>query len=101
MVPPELRVTVVYCAPGCEDVSEVTLPPGATVGDAVRAAGVLERRPEIAQAAPDVGVWGRACALTQRVEHGDRVEIYRPLTVDPKEARRVRADVRRRRSGGR
>jgi putative ubiquitin-RnfH superfamily antitoxin RatB of RatAB toxin-antitoxin module len=101
MAPPDVRVTVVYCAPGCEDVSEVTLPAGATVGEAIGAAGVLGRRPEIAATSPEVGIWGRSCALTQRVEDGDRVEIYRPLTIDPKEARRVRAEVRRRRSGRR
>lgn len=96
---PELHVTVVYCAPGCEDLSEVALPAGATVGDAVAACGVLERRPEIGAVAPDVGIWGRPCGLAQPLEDGDRVEIYRPLTVDPKEARRVRAEIRRRRSG--
>lgn len=99
MAPPEVRVTVVFCAPACEDVSEVTLPGGATVGDAIGAAGVLVRRPEIATSSPNVGIWGRPCALSQAVEDGDRVEIYRPLTVDPKEARRVRAEVRRRRAG--
>jgi len=98
MARPELRITVVYCAPGCEDLAELTLPAGATVADAIRASGVLDRRPEIVSAAPDVGIWGRACAMTQRLEDGDRVELYRPLTVDPKEARRVRAEVRRRRS---
>ena len=98
MARPELRITVVYCAPGCEDLAELTLPAGATVADAIRASGVLDRRPEIVAAAPDVGIWGRACAMTQRLEDGDRVELYRPLTVDPKEARRVRAEVRRRRS---
>ena len=79
----------------------MTLPVGATVADAIRASGVLDRRPEMAAAAPDVGIWGRASAMTQRLEDGDRVELYRPLTVDPKEARRVRAEVRRRRSGRR
>ncbi|MGZ8274410.1 MAG: RnfH family protein [Burkholderiaceae bacterium] len=97
MALPDVRVTVVYCAPGCEDISDVTLPGGATVGDAIVAAGVLGRQPEIALSAPQVGVWGRSCALSQRLNEGDRVEIYRSLTVDPKEARRVRADVRRRR----
>jgi uncharacterized protein len=99
MAPPDVTVTVVYCAPGCEDISEVTLPAGATVGDAIGAAGVLVRWPEIGTSSPDAGIWGRSCALAQRVEDGDRVEIYRPLTVDPKEARRVRAEVRGRRSG--
>ena len=99
MAPPDVRVTVVYCAPGCEDLTEVTLPAGATVGDAIGAAGLLVRRPEVGASPPDVGIWGRSCALTQPIEDGDRVEIYRPLTVDPKEARRVRAQVRRRRAG--
>ena len=98
MARPELHITVAYCAPGCEDIAELTLPVGATVADAIRASGVLDRRPEVAAGAPDVGIWGRACAMTQRLEDGDRVELYRPLMVDPKEARRVRAEVRRLRS---
>jgi len=101
MAPPEINVSVVYCAPGCEDVSELKLATGATVGDAIDAAGVRLRRPEVATGVLDVGVWGRSAPLTQRLEDGDRVEIYRPLAVDPKEARRVRAEVRRRRSGRR
>lgn len=101
MVRPELRVTVVCCAPGCEDLTELALPAGATVADAIRASGVLERWPETAATAPDVGIWGRASAMTQRLEDGDRVELYRPLTVEPKVARRVRAEVRRRRSARR
>lgn len=99
MAPPEVRITVVWCAPGCEDLLELTLPDGATVGDAIGAAGVLRRHPDSAAGTPDVGIWGRACTLAQRLADGDRVEIYRPLTVDPKEARRVRAAVRRRRAG--
>jgi putative ubiquitin-RnfH superfamily antitoxin RatB of RatAB toxin-antitoxin module len=98
MARPEVHVTVVCCAPGDEDLTEVTLPAGATVADAIRVSGVLDRRPATGAAEPDVGIWGRACAITQRLEDGDRVELYRPLTVDPKEARRVRAEVRRRRS---
>ena len=43
----------------------------------------------------DVGIWGRRCSLDQLVAEGDRVEIYRPLTIDPMEARRTRATLRR------
>jgi putative ubiquitin-RnfH superfamily antitoxin RatB of RatAB toxin-antitoxin module len=94
----DVRVVVVYCAPGCEDVSEVTLAAGATVGDAIDAAGVRARHRDLAATALDVGIWGRACSLGQALSDGDRVEIYRPLIVDPKEARRVRVEVRRRRA---
>jgi len=91
-----LRVTVVFCAPGVEDVSEVTLPPGSSVEDAIAAARLRARRPELKDPL-DAGIWGRRCSLDQQVSAGDRVEIYRPLTIDPMEGRRVRANLRRRR----
>jgi hypothetical protein len=89
-----LRVTVAFCAPGVEDVSEVTLPPGSTVRDAIAAAGLRVRRPELKDPL-DAGIWGRRCSLDQPLTKGDRVEIYRPLVIDPMEGRRVRADLRR------
>jgi putative ubiquitin-RnfH superfamily antitoxin RatB of RatAB toxin-antitoxin module len=90
-----LRVTVVFCAPGVEDVSEVTLAPGSSVEDAIAAARLHARRPELKDPL-DTGIWGRRCSLDQQVSAGDRVEIYRPLTIDPMEGRRVRANLRRR-----
>jgi putative ubiquitin-RnfH superfamily antitoxin RatB of RatAB toxin-antitoxin module len=96
-----LRVSVVYCAPGVEDLIELDLPAGASVGDAVAASGMLRRHPDLAERGPDVGVWGRLCKLEQPLEEGDRVELYRPLLVDPKQARRVRAEVKRRRGRSR
>ena len=100
MAPPELRIAVVYVVPGREDVVEVLMSAGATVADAIERSGVLQRHPQPAGQALDVGVWGHICRPERLLEDGDRVEIYRPLTVDPKEARRVRAAVRRRRAGG-
>jgi putative ubiquitin-RnfH superfamily antitoxin RatB of RatAB toxin-antitoxin module len=97
MDPVELLVTVVYCAPGVEDIVQVRLPAGATVSDAIDASGLLARRTELG-AVPDVGIWGRPCSLKEAVNDADRVELYRPLKVDPKEARRVRARVRRKRA---
>lgn len=63
----------------------VDLAAGATLADALRAAGVA------AGTASDVGIWGRAATLATPLREGDRVELYRPLVVDPKEARRRRA----------
>ena len=93
-----LRVTVAFCAPGVEDVSEVRLPRGSTVRDAIDAAQLLGRRPEL-QDAIDAGIWGRRCSLEQPLTEGDRVELYRPLTIDPMEGRRRRAELRRRGRG--
>lgn len=64
---------------------------GATVLDAIRASGALERFPLLDISTAAVGIWGRASSLTAALEPGDRVEIYRPLAIDPKEARRKRA----------
>jgi uncharacterized protein len=89
-----LRITVAYCAPGVEDISEVQVRPGATVREAIEAAQICVRRPELKDAV-DPGIWGRRCSLDQLLADGDRVELYRPLTIDPKEGRRARADLRR------
>ncbi|MBA3253266.1 MAG: RnfH family protein [Burkholderiaceae bacterium] len=95
-LPPLLKITVAYCAPGVEDVSEVRVPPGSTVRDAIGAAQIHARRPELTDTT-DAGIWGRRCSLDQPLTQGDRVELYRPLTIDPMEGRRARAELRRRR----
>ena len=66
----------------------VNLPTGATVRDALAASGFEGRA---------VGIFGKRVDLDHRLADGDRVEIYRPLAMDPKEARRQRALKRKRR----
>jgi hypothetical protein len=84
---------VVACAPrpGLAVEVQVDVEEGATVLEAIRTSRLPERFAEIDISSQSVGVWGRACALEARLRAGDRVEIYRPLAVDPKEARRLRA----------
>ncbi len=69
----------------------VELPASSTAIDAIRASGLPERFPEIDVGACSLGVWGRACGPQTPLHEGDRVEIYRRLTMDPNEARRLRA----------
>jgi putative ubiquitin-RnfH superfamily antitoxin RatB of RatAB toxin-antitoxin module len=78
--------------------TDVELAVPATALDALRASGVLERWPELAGDAMSVGVWGRVVSPQTVVGDGDRVELYRPLTRDPQEARRLRA-AKKARSG--
>ncbi|HVE90240.1 MAG TPA: RnfH family protein [Burkholderiaceae bacterium] len=92
-----LRITVAYCAPGVEDLTTVRVANGATVRDAIEAAQIYTRQPELKELA-DTGIWGRRCSLDEVLAEGDRVEIYRPLIIDPKEGRRVRVEIRRKRS---
>lgn len=86
-----LRVEVVYALPQGEDAALVELPRGKTALDAVRASGILERHPEIDRRSLKLGIYGQAVAAHAPLADGDRVEIYRPLVLDPKEARRRRA----------
>ncbi len=68
---------------------QLTLCVGATIADALDASGVLKTHPET-QDMP-IGVFGERVALTHLVKSGDRIELYRPLLIDPKEKRRERA----------
>lgn len=82
---------------GVVDEVALNLPVGATVNDAIRASGLLQRHPQIDLTRQRTGVWGRFRALEATVRDQDRVEIYRPLLVDPKQARRER--YRKQRAG--
>ena len=85
-----LHVEVVYCAvPGAVDSVTLTLPDGARVSAALAASGLLQRH-ALSLNALRVGVWCRVQDLSTPLRDRDRVELYRPLTVDPKEARRLR-----------
>ena len=86
-----MRVTLAW-SPAPRQVLEwqLALPAGATVRDAVEASGLRAAAPQLDLGAAEVGVWGRRCEWTAPLREGDRVEIYRPLRVDPKVARRER-----------
>jgi len=95
-----MRVTVVHARPGAQHVLPVEVPPGATVADAIVTSGLLALEPQLELQALSVGIWNRTVDLHARLVADDRVEVYRPLTLDPKEARRLRAEARRRRGAG-
>lgn len=69
--------------------------PGLSVGQVLEASGILGLCPEIDLHVNRVGIFNKICALGDPVTAGDRVEVYRPLLADPKEARRRRAAGRR------
>ena len=81
---------MVYASPDGADAIVVRLPEGATLLDAVRASGVLGRHPELRQRALKLGVFGKTRSQDSNARPGDRIEVYRELAVDPKEARRRR-----------
>jgi uncharacterized protein len=86
-----LAVKVAYSPyAGAVDEAALAVPHDAVLLDALRSSGVLERHPEIDLCSARVGIWGRLRALDAPLRDGDRIEIYRPLQVDPMEARRLR-----------
>ena len=95
---PSLRVAVAWSPrPGEAREVAVELPAGANVLDAIRASGAMTGIDAVDVSTRSVGIWGRGVGLDARLAEGDRVEIYRPLQMDPKEARRRRAQPRRHR----
>jgi uncharacterized protein len=83
----KIRVEVVRALPEAAQVVKLSLPAGSTVLDAVVGAGL--------PAEGSYGIFGRRVSAQARLREGDRVELYRPLFEDPKEARRRRARRRR------
>lgn len=91
-----LRVEVAVAWPAQQVRVEVELPAGSSVGDAIRASKIEQRFPDLDVRPDRIGIFGRLCQPEREVRDGDRIEIYRPLEMDPREARRLRAETERR-----
>ncbi|OTA19419.1 RnfH family protein [Xenorhabdus beddingii] len=88
----EINIEVVYALPERQYLCNVKVSQGATVEQAIVASGLLTLRHDIDLTKNKVGIYSRPAKLTDTLEEGDRVEIYRPLIADPKEMRRKRAE---------
>lgn len=86
-----IDVEVAYAKPEQQVIIALQVEEQATAEQAITQSGILDRFPEIDMATAKVGIFSKACKLQQALSTGDRVEIYRPLLNDPKEARRKRA----------
>jgi len=86
-----LTVEVACALPRRQLILELRVAEGTTAEQAIHASGILGQFPEIDLASSKVGIFGKPCKLTDTLNNGDRVEIYRPLIADPKEIRKQRA----------
>jgi len=86
-----IKVEVAYATQREQALLEIEAEKGVTVRDAIERSGLLGRFPEVDLNVNKVGIHGKVARLDQILETGDRVEIYRPLIADPKEARKRRA----------
>ena len=85
-----LLVEVAYALPERQVLLELEVEEGTTIRQAIERSGILQRYPGIQLARGRVGIFGRRVELDAPLRDGDRVEIYRPLVADPREARRRR-----------
>lgn len=93
----KIRAELVYARAKVQHVIPLELAPGTTVEAAIAASGLLQLCPELVPGRLRIGVWGRSVDPNEPVRNLDRIEIYRPLLVDPKMARRQRAGTSRKR----
>ncbi|KPK56787.1 MAG: RnfH family protein [Gammaproteobacteria bacterium] len=88
-----LTVEVAYATPEKQLILKVEVPAGTTAAEAVRLSGIEEHFPEISADGNPLGIFGRKIKAGQELKAGDRVEIYRALTADPKVVRRELAKL--------
>lgn len=87
----KIEIEVVYALPENQIMRRVSVPSGTTARQAVALSAIIDLFPEIDLACNKLGIFGRLVKQGTILCDGDRVEIYRPLMVDPKESRRRRA----------
>ena len=87
----DFEVEVAYATADEQLILALQVSPGTTLLQAVERSGILDRFPEIDIGSARVGIFGKMAKQDVELTPGDRVEIYRPLIADPKEARKKRA----------
>ena len=88
-----LTVEVILALPDRQVLKVLSVQPGTTVAEAVQQADLQAQFPEIDIANAPLGIWSKQVPPEQLLKAGDRIEIYRPLPMDPREARRILAAV--------
>ncbi|MDD2914765.1 MAG: RnfH family protein [Gallionella sp.] len=86
-----ITIEAVYALPDEQMLFRQSVPEGATVAQAIKLCGILEKYPEIDLTANKLGIFGKLSRADTVLRDRDRIEIYRPLLADPKEVRRKRA----------
>ncbi|MDG1732479.1 MAG: RnfH family protein [Thalassotalea sp.] len=88
----QISIELVYALPNEQTLLSLSVDEKSTIEQAVVESGICQQYPEIDLSINKVGIWNKAAKLTQELEEGDRIEIYRPLIADPKEVRKRRAE---------
>lgn len=89
-----LQIQVCYATPDVEFLRDLEVAPGTTLEQALAASGLAQAVPGLDLAALSTGIYGKKKPLDTVLRQHDRVELYRPLIADPKQARRRRAPAK-------
>ncbi len=88
------QIEVAYALSDVQIIKKIDVSEGCTVKDALVFSEILNQFPEIDLATSKLGIFGKFVPLSALVQSNDRIEIYRPLIIDPKDARRQRAKIK-------
>ncbi|WP_119343804.1 RnfH family protein [Facilibium subflavum] len=92
-------IRVVYTAKDKQKQYRLEFDKSPSIKQAIEESGVLQDFPEIDLHRQKIGIFGEIMDLSDKVDDNDRIEIYRDLTIDPKDARRLRAEHKRQKQG--
>lgn len=93
-----INIEIAYALPDEQVILSLEIDEDCTVEDAIKRSGILENYPQIDLGTDKVGVFGKMCKLSATLRDKDRIEIYRKLTADPKESRRQKAEMERKKA---
>jgi putative ubiquitin-RnfH superfamily antitoxin RatB of RatAB toxin-antitoxin module len=86
-----IEIEIAYATPEKQVLLKIEAPVDCTVANAIELSGIREEFPDMELDPKAVGIFSRKVSMDHELKEGDRVEIYRPLVVDPKEMRKQRA----------
>jgi|TARA_B110000037_G_scaffold190120_1_gene222751 putative ubiquitin-RnfH superfamily antitoxin RatB of RatAB toxin-antitoxin module len=95
MMPDEILVEVAYALPEEQVIISIEVPKKINIKQAIEKSGIQKKFPEIDLSKNKVGIFGKQTTLDHLLSDRDRIEIYRPLILDPKEMRRKRASKKK------
>lgn len=87
-----MQIEVVYALANEQTLLSLEIAPKTSVKDGIIQSGILDKYSQINLETDKVGIFGKITTLETLLREKDRIEIYRPLIADPKEARRKRAE---------
>lgn len=88
----KLDIEVVFATAERQELIQLSVPRGTTAGAAIDLSGMRDRFPGLIDPPAGIGVWGHVTGPDRVLKDGDRVEIYRDLLLNPREARRILAE---------